>query len=76
VTDYAINERIDPGVFSLAFPPGTLVAEQPRRTTLKHRHYVVQADGSKREISADEYLRLLKSTQPVLKPAPEKPRAK
>jgi hypothetical protein len=76
VTDYAINARIDPGVFSLAFPPGTLVAEQPRRTTLKHRHYVVQADGSKREISADEYLRLLKSTQPVLKPAPEKPRAK
>ena len=76
VTDYAVNEKIDPGVFSLTFPPGTLVQEQPRRGVWKLRLYVVQVDGSRREISSDEYVRLLRPAQPDQKPLPEKPRAK
>jgi hypothetical protein len=59
VTSYAINEKIDPALFSQEFPPGTAVQENmnpPSPGTL--RHYVVQHDGSKRMISHEEYLRL------------------
>jgi hypothetical protein len=60
VTSYAINEKIDPAVFSQDFPPGTPVADA--RT---NRYYVVQPDGSESPITAQDYRRLAKLDEPL-----------
>jgi hypothetical protein len=66
VTDYAINEKIDPTVFSQTFPPGTPVLEQMDAANPgKIEHYVVQPDGSKRAISSEEFARLINGTAPA-----------
>jgi hypothetical protein len=59
VTDYAINEKIDPAVFSQKFPPGTPVQDQRADTPEGVRHHVVQADGSQRAITNAEYLQMI-----------------
>jgi hypothetical protein len=59
VTNYAINENIDPAVFSQTFPPGTPVVEESGTgAALKVRHYVVQPDRSERAITPEEFRRL------------------
>jgi hypothetical protein len=58
VTRYAINEKIDPVVFSQQFPVGTPVQEQLDKDRAKFRYFVVEQDGSKRAISKQEYARL------------------
>jgi hypothetical protein len=59
VTAYAINDEIDPAVFSQEFPAVTPAIDQTRRNAAKDlRYYVVQKDGSKRTISAQEFSRL------------------
>jgi hypothetical protein len=65
VTDYAINEKIDPAVFSQTFPPGTPVLERTDATRRKIERYVIQPDGSKRAISSEEFRRLINGTAPV-----------
>jgi hypothetical protein len=75
VTGYAINEKIDPAIFSLDFPAGTPVQEQFDKGPAKFRYYVVQPDGSKRTISSEEFWRLIVPI-PLGQPAPAKPHAK
>jgi hypothetical protein len=59
VTDYAINEKIDPAIFAHEFPPGTPVSDQMNGGSAKDvRYYVVEKEGSKRTISAQEFARL------------------
>jgi hypothetical protein len=58
VTSYAINETIDPAVFSQQFPAGTPVQEQLDKDRAKFRYFVLQQDGSKRTISPQEYARV------------------
>jgi hypothetical protein len=59
VTGYAINEKIDPSVFSPPFPPGTPVQDtRGRDTPVGLRHYVVESNGSKRAISLEDFARL------------------
>jgi hypothetical protein len=66
VTDYAINEKIDPAVFSQTFPPGTPVLEEMDAANPgKIEHYVIQPDGSKRAISSEEFTRLINGTAPA-----------
>ncbi|HXY34340.1 MAG TPA: hypothetical protein VEI07_08940 [Planctomycetaceae bacterium] len=68
VTGYSINETIDPSVFSHQFPPGTPVQDQRGRDKPEGlRHYVVEANGSERAISQQDYVRL--GPQPEKKPA-------
>ena len=82
VTAYAINERIDPSVFSPPFPPGTPVQDlrgRDRREGL--RHYVVEPDGSKRAISLEDFFRLsdprpFLEKKPAAKPQGEAPAGK
>jgi hypothetical protein len=82
VTAYAINERIDPSVFSPPFPPGTPVQDlrgRDRREGL--RHYVVEPDGSKRAISLEDFFRLsdprpFLEKKPAAKPQREAPAGK
>jgi hypothetical protein len=65
VTNYALNEKIDPAIFSQEFPAGTPVEDQldsPAAQTLLH--YVVQQDGSKRTISREDFSRLTGSLDP------------
>jgi hypothetical protein len=62
VTSYAINEKIDPAVFSQEFPAGT-----PVKDAAEFRYFVVQQDGSKRAISPQEYSRLAGFSDPVKK---------
>jgi len=84
VTAYAINEKIDPAVFSLDFPSGTpvedsLALKKPMQNPLAFeaiRYYVVQPGGSKRAISRDEYWRLVGQSNPVKPRRPAKPQAK
>ena len=76
VTAYTINEKIDPTVFALDFPPGTAVVEHLVPDAGKARKYVVQDDGSKRMITQDEYLRLRGLRDPPKKNIPANPRAK
>jgi hypothetical protein len=74
VTNYAINEKIDPAIFSQEFPAGTPVVDQldsPAARTI--RHYVVQEDGSKRTITNEDFIRLAGLVDPPQKPAPAKP---
>ena len=81
VTAYGINEKIDPAVFSLDFPPGTpvvdsLALKKPTQNPLAFeaiRYYVVQPGGSKRAISHDEFNRLAHLGNPQ---RPAKPQAK
>ena len=79
VTSHAVNEKIDPAVFSQGFPAGTPVEDQLKGTRPKQIHrYMIEPDGSKREISQEEYLRLANvydtpSKSPPKKPAPAKP---
>jgi hypothetical protein len=59
VTSYEINEKIDPSVFSLEFPPGTPICDQlSGNDPEKILYFVVEKDGSKRTISGREYARL------------------
>ncbi len=72
VTAYAINEKIDPAVFSLDFPPGTPVEDSLALKTQAQnqlaaeaiRHYVVQPDGTKRAISRDDFFKRLRNIKP------------
>jgi hypothetical protein len=76
VTDYAINEKIDPAIFAHEFPPGTPVADQSHqgpKLPPTMRYSIVEPDGSRRTISQDEYLRMLDSPT---KNVPAKPQAK
>jgi|ERR1700733_7033663 hypothetical protein len=59
VTRYAVNEKIDPAVFSQQFPAGTLVDDRLHAVRGAFLHYLVQPDGSKREISPMEYGKLI-----------------
>jgi hypothetical protein len=67
VTSYAINEKIDPAVFSQRFPAGTPVQEQLDQDAAKFRYFVLQQDGSKRTISPQEYARLAGFSDPAKK---------
>jgi hypothetical protein len=59
VISYAINEKIDPSVFSQQFPPGTAVQDQRGMNTPDGiRNYVVEPDGSQRAITSAEYKEL------------------
>ncbi|HEV8003269.1 MAG TPA: hypothetical protein VGP63_25510 [Planctomycetaceae bacterium] len=75
MTAYSINEKIDPAIFSLEFPPGTPV-EDSRESKIPEtiRYYVVQPGGSKRPITHDDYYRLQGTT--VKKPARAKAQSK
>lgn len=71
VTNYAINEKIDPATFAQAYPAGTLVADStdanaPQST----RCFVVQQDGSKKEITMQEYFRLRNLNCPPIRTTP------
>jgi hypothetical protein len=59
VTRYAVNEKIDPAVFSQQFPAGTLVNDRLHAVRGAFLQYLVQPDGSKREISPTEYGKLI-----------------
>ncbi len=77
VTDYSINEKIDPSVFSHQFPPGTPVQDQrglgkPGKPD-GLRHYIVEQDGSERAISIEDYFRFSALRASVEKRAAEKP---
>jgi hypothetical protein len=82
VTDYAINEKIDPSVFSHEFPPGTPVQDARGRDKPEGlRHYVVERDGSKRAISLEDFFRLsaprpFLEKKPAAKPQGEAPAGK
>jgi hypothetical protein len=76
VAAYTINEKIDPAVFALEFPPGTAVLEQLAPDVRKARQYVVQNDGSKRMISYEGFGDRAGWTAPPKKQAPAKPKAK
>jgi hypothetical protein len=84
VTAYGINEKIDPAIFSLDFPPGTpvvdsLALKKPMQNPLAFeaiRYYVVQPGGSKRAISHDEFNRLAHIGNPFKPQRPAKPQAK
>jgi hypothetical protein len=67
VTSYAINEKIDPAVFSHEFPAGT-----PVKDAVEFRYFVVQQDGSKRAISPQEYFRLAAFSDSPTKQGPPK----
>jgi hypothetical protein len=59
VTDYVINPKIDPAVFSLDFPVGTPVMEQLNATDPPtFGYYAVQKNGTKRTIPRKEFERL------------------
>jgi hypothetical protein len=79
VTSHAINETIEPAVFSQGFPAGTPVEDQSNGIRPKQIHrYMIEPDGSKRAISQEEYLRLANvydtpPQNPPKKPAPAKP---
>jgi hypothetical protein len=71
VTNYAINEKLDPATFSLAFPAGTVVVDTLDVTSEEAiRRYVVQPDGSKKMISVEEWMRLWDLPQPRKRPLP------
>jgi hypothetical protein len=75
VTDYAINEKIDPAIFAHEFPPGTPVADQSDggpKLSRTMRYFVAEPDGSKREISLKEYKRLKDMHEPRKNDAPAK----
>jgi hypothetical protein len=77
MTAYSINEKIDPAVFSLEFPPETPVEDtREAKSAETIRHYVVGRDGSKRSISHEEYNRLLHLGKPFGPPIPAKAPAK
>jgi hypothetical protein len=77
VTDYAINEKIDPARFAHEFPPGTPVADQSDLgPTSTMRYSVVQPDGSRLAISQDDYLRLRGLPNPPKKRGPPKQQVK
>jgi hypothetical protein len=77
VTDYAINPKIDPAVFSLGFPAGTPVLEQLNAADPpRFGYYVVQKDGAKRSISWEEFDRLRGGTAPPKKKTPARPSTK
>jgi hypothetical protein len=59
VTGYTINQKIEPAVFSQDFLAGTPVMDEMKGNSAKNtRYYVIQDNGSKREISAQEFTRL------------------
>ncbi|HEV3301544.1 MAG TPA: hypothetical protein VG055_17965 [Planctomycetaceae bacterium] len=82
VTAYAINEKIDPSVFSPPFPPGTPVQDLRGRDKPDGlRHYVVEPDGSKRAISLEDFFRLsdprpFLEKKPAAKPQEKPPAGK
>jgi hypothetical protein len=71
VTSYAINEKIDPAIFSQEFPAGTPVEDATSPKII--RHYVVQEDGSKRTITNEDFIRLTPSLDPPKQQARAKP---
>jgi hypothetical protein len=77
LTDYSINEKIDPAVFADRFPPGTPVKELLGDSShMETRCYIVEPDGSKRSISPKEYLRLVGLGQRAPKADAGKPQGK
>jgi len=72
---YAINEKIDPVTFLMAFPAGTVVLDRLNEPNAEV-HYVVQPDGSKKTISFKEWRRLRNFSEPPKRPVPAKPLAK
>jgi hypothetical protein len=79
VTGYAINEKLDPAVFSQEFPAGTPVDDASNATSpATTRLYVVQQDGSKRTISRAEFNRLAGVPEPPnpKRQVPAKPQGK
>ena len=76
---YAINEKLDPAVFSQEFPAGTPVDDASNATSpATTRLYVVQQDGSKRTISRAEFNRLAGVPEPPnpKRQVPAKPQGK
>jgi len=71
VTNYAINEKIDPATFSMAFPAGTVILDRLNEPTAE-THYVIQPDGSKKMISFNEWRRLRNFPPPPKRKPPQK----
>jgi hypothetical protein len=75
VTNYAVNNSIDPAIFSQEFPVGTPVSDQMNGGSAKDvRYYVLEKGGSKRTIPPKEYFRLAGYVDRPAKP-PAKPKA-
>jgi hypothetical protein len=77
LTGYSVNEKLDPAIFSLEFQVGTPVEESTDAIApAKLRRYVVGPDGTKGEISSEEFRRLAGLSSPAKQEPPAKPQAR
>ncbi|HEV8003270.1 MAG TPA: hypothetical protein VGP63_25515 [Planctomycetaceae bacterium] len=71
ITDYAINEKIDPAIFAFDFPVGTPVEDKTSDS-----YYIVEQGGSQRAISRQQYFHVSRLYPPPKDQVSAKPQVK